>query len=97
MWKLVFTKRAAKDAGKLKQAGLKPKAERLLEIMKDDPCSTPPAFESLVGNLSGAYSRRINLKHRLVYEVLPGVFKEGDTEYEGRVKVLSMWTHYDKL
>lgn len=97
MWKLVFTKRAAKDAGKLKQAGLKPKAEHLLEIMKDDPYSTPPAFESLVGNLSGAYSRRINLKHRLVYEVLPGVFKEGDTEYEGRVKVLSMWTHYDKL
>lgn len=97
MWKLVFAKRAVKDAAKLRQAGLKPKAERLLEIVRDDPFATPPSCEALVGNLAGAYSRRINLKHRLVYEVLPERFQDGGVDYDGYVKVLSMWSHYEGL
>jgi toxin YoeB len=83
---IVFTKRAEKDARKLEQAGLDSKAKTLLKIMKTDPYQNPPSYEKLVGDLSGQYSRRINIKHRLIYVVL---------EKEKKIKVLSMWTHYE--
>ena len=85
-WQVVFTSQAAKDAKKLKRSGLKPKAEALLEILRLDPFQSPPPFEKLVGDLAGAFSRRINIHHRLVYQVL---------RRERIVKVLRMWTHYE--
>ena len=85
-WRLVFTRQAQKDAKKLSTSGLKPKAEALLAILAADPFQSPPAFEKLVGDLAGAYSRRINIQHRLVYQVL---------EAEKVVKVLRLWSHYD--
>jgi len=85
-WQLVFTRHAAKDAKKLVSSNLKSKAESLLEILREDPFLSPPPYEKLVGDLAGAYSRRINIQHRLVYQVL---------EKERVVKVLRMWTHYE--
>jgi len=85
-WQLAFTKHAVKDAKKIAKSNLKPKVELLLVVLREDPFQTPPPYEKLVGDLSGAYSRRINLKHRLVYQVLEG---------ERIVKVLRMWTHYE--
>ena len=84
-WRLVYTKQAQKDAEKLVAAGLKSKAQALLSILAENPYQTPPPFEKLVGHLAGAYSRRISIQHRLVYQVLD------DSE---TVKVLRMWTHY---
>ena len=84
-WELAYSKQALKDAKKLKAAGLKPKAEELLEILKADPLQNPPSFEKLIGDLAGAYSRRINIHNRLVYEVFPK---------QRIVRVLRMWTHY---
>ena len=84
-WRVVFAQHAVKDAKKLASAGLKPKAQALLDILATDPFSNPPPFEKLVGDLAGTYSRRINIQHRLVYEVL----HEAHT-----VRVLRMWTHY---
>ncbi|MBA7661501.1 hypothetical protein ES703_69520 [subsurface metagenome] len=86
MWRVVFTKQAQKDAKKLSAAGLRPKAEQLLDILRENPYQSPPPFEKLLGDLSGAYSRRINLQHRLVYQVL---------ENEKVVKIIRMWTHYE--
>ena len=86
MWRIVFTKQAQKDAKKLTAAGLRPKAEKLLDILRENPYQTPPPFEKLIGDLSGAYSRRINIQHRLVYQV--------DTD-EKVVKIIRMWTHYE--
>ena len=83
-WRLVYTKQARKDAKKLAAAGLKPSAQGLLAVLEADPFQSPPPFEKLVGDLSGAYSRRINIQHRLVYQVLAD---------ERTVKVLRMWTH----
>ena len=85
-WRLVFTSQAAKDAKKLARSGLKPKAEALLTILRSDPFQSPPPFEKLVGDLAGAYSRRINIHHRLVYQVV---------RRERIVKVLRLWTHYE--
>jgi len=85
-WVIVFTRQAKKDARKLKAANLKEKASDLLDILAANPFRTPPPYEKLVGDLSGAYSRRINIQHRLVYHVL---------EQEKTVKVLRMWTHYE--
>jgi toxin YoeB len=85
-WRLVFTKRAQKDARKVAAAGLRDKAQALLDILAEDPFQSPPPFEKPVGDLAGAYSRRINIQHRLVYQVL----KDDHT-----VKVLRMWTHYE--
>ena len=85
-WTLFYTREAQKDARKLKQAGLKQKAEDLLGILKRNPFQTPPPYEKLVGDLSGALSRRINIHHRLVYEVIKG---------ERAVKVIRMWSHYE--
>ena len=84
-WRVVFTPQAAKDAKKLSRSGLEPKAEFLLEILRSDPFQSPPPFEKLVGDLAGAFSRRINIQHRLVYQVL---------RRERIVKVIRMWTHY---
>ncbi len=85
-WELVYSKQALKDAKKLKSAGLKPKAEELLEILRRDPLQNPPSFEKLVGDLAGAYSRRINIHNRLVYEIFPKAKV---------VRILRMWTHYE--
>jgi Txe/YoeB family toxin of toxin-antitoxin system len=85
-WKLAYTKQAQKDAQNLAAAGLKPKAKLLLDILAENPFQNPPPYEKLVGDLAGAYSRRINIKHRLVYQVLEDI---------GTVKVLRMWTHYE--
>ncbi len=84
-WKLVFTKQAQKDAKKLSASGLKNKAAFLLDTIKQDPFQNPPPFEKLVGDLAGAYSRRINIQHRLVYQVY---------EKERVIKVIRLWTHY---
>jgi Txe/YoeB family toxin of toxin-antitoxin system len=86
MWQVVFAKAAAKDAKKLAAAGLKSRAQELLDVLANDPFQIPPPFEKLVGDLDGAYSRRINIQHRLVYEV----FKNEHT-----VRVLRMWSHYE--
>lgn len=85
-WRLVYTKQATKDAKKLAAGGLKPQAQRLLDILMEDPYRTPPPLEKLVGDLTGAYSRRISIQRRLVYQVLPELHT---------VKVLRMWTHYE--
>ena len=97
MYLLRFTKQAAKDAKRLKEAGLDGKAKQLLRIIEQNPFSTPPSYEALVGNLSGMYSRRISIKHRLVYLVIDGTVREGGEEYEGIVKVLRMWRHYESI
>lgn len=85
-WKVVFTKQAQKDAKKIVSSGLKPKAEMLINILHEDPFQNPPSYNKLVGDLSGAYSRRINIQHRLVYEVI---------EKDRVVKIIRMWTHYE--
>jgi toxin YoeB len=85
-WRVVFTKQAQKDARKIAQGGLRGKVEDLLEILRVNPRRSPPPFEKLVGDLAGAYSRRINIQHRLVYEVL---------DEDRTVKVIRMWTHYE--
>ena len=85
-WQLIFTKQAQKDAKKLSSAGLRPKAEILLDVLQKDPFQTPPPYERPIGDLTGAYSRRINIQHRLVYQVLAEA---------GIVKVIRMWTHYE--
>jgi len=85
-WKVVFTKQAIKDAKRLKSAGLKEKAENILKILEYNPLQSPPSLEKLVGDLSGAYSRRINIQHRIVYQIYDNIKK---------VKVIRMWTHYE--
>jgi len=85
-WRLVFTKQAQKDARKIAEAGLKQQASRLLELLRDNPYQNPPPYEKLVGDLSGAYSRRINIQYRLVYQILDDI---------KTVKVIRMWTHYE--
>jgi len=84
-WRLVFTGQAKKDARKIARAGLKPQTLRLLEILKEDPYQSPPPYEKLLGDLKGACSRRINIQHRLVYQVLDDI---------KTVKIIRMWTHY---
>jgi len=83
---LVFTALARKDAKKISSSGLKPKVQRLLEIIRQNPYRSPPPYEKLVGDLSGAYSRRINIQHRLIYQVLDDIKV---------VKIIRMWTHYE--
>jgi Txe/YoeB family toxin of toxin-antitoxin system len=85
-WGLVYTKQAQKDSKKLRSAGLRTKAEDLLRILEENPYQNPPPFEKLVGDLAGAYSRRINIQHRLVYQILDDLRV---------VKVIRMWTHYE--
>ncbi len=97
MYLVKFTRQAAKDAKKLKSAGLESKAKELVSIVARDPYLHPPAFEPLVGSLRGMYSRRITRQHRFVYEVIEDRVDEGGIAYEGTVKVLSMWTHYETV
>jgi Txe/YoeB family toxin of toxin-antitoxin system len=85
-WIVVFTKQARKDAKKLSASGLKSKAEAIIEILRDNPYQTPPSYEKLVGDLAGAYSRRITIQHRIVYQIV---------DNEKTVKVIRMWTHYE--
>ena len=85
-WRVVFTKQALKDSKKISRSNLETRAQELISLLKQDPFQNPPQFEKLVGDLEGAYSRRINIQHRLVYQVL---------EQERVVKVLRMWTHYE--
>lgn len=85
-WQIVFAKQALKDAKKLAASGLKPKAQELLDVLAINPLQNPPPYEKLVGDLAGAYSRRINIQHRIVYEVF---------SKQGVVRVLRMWTHYE--
>ena len=85
-WSLVYSKQALKDAKKISAGGLKPKAEVLLLVLSENPFQNPPPYEKLVGDLAGTYSRRINIQHRLVYEVF---------SKEKTVRVLRMWTHYE--
>ena len=86
MWSLHYTKQAQKDARKLASSGLKEKAQQLLKLIENNPFQNPPPYEKLIGDLAGAYSRRINIQHRLVYQVL---------EEQKAVKVLRLWTHYE--
>ncbi len=86
MWKIVYTKQAQKDAKKLSSAGLRSKTEKLLKILQENPYQKPPPYEKLVGDLAGAFSRRINIQHRLIYQIV---------EEEKTVKVIRMWTHYE--
>ena len=88
MYKILYTKRAVKDVPKLKSSGLNTKAKKSIDIIRINPFQTPPPYEKLVGDLQGAYSRRINIQHRLVYQVLE------DTKI---VKILSLWTHYENV
>ncbi len=85
-WRIVYTRQAQKDARRIAAAGLRQKAERLLHILSQNPFQTPPPFEKLLGDLSGAYSRRINIQHRLIYQVLEEI---------RTVKIIRMWTHYE--
>jgi toxin YoeB len=86
IWEIVYTKQAMKDAKKLAASGLKPKTQELIEVLSNNPFQNPPPFEKLVGDLAGAYSRRINIQHRIVYEIF---------SKERIVRVLRMWTHYE--
>ncbi|MDF7809562.1 Txe/YoeB family addiction module toxin [Pontiellaceae bacterium B12219] len=85
-WDIVYTNQAKRDAKKLSRSGFKPQAQKLLNVLKENPYQNPPSYEKLVGDLSGAYSRRINIQHRLVYEVLEDIHT---------VKVIRMWSHYE--
>ena len=85
-WRIVFTKQARKDAKKISASRLRPKVEALLDILQEDPYQTPPPYERLIGDLKGAYSRRINIQHRLVYEIL---------DNDRTIKIIRMWTHYE--
>ena len=85
-WRLVFTRQARKDAKKIAQSGLKPQTNRLLDLLREDPYRSPPPYEKLVGDLSGACSRRINIQHRLIYQIFDDI---------KTVKIIRMWTHYE--
>jgi Txe/YoeB family toxin of toxin-antitoxin system len=85
-WRLIFTKQAKKDARKIAQSGLKPQTMRLLDLLREDPYRNAPPYEKLIGDLSGAYSRRINIQHRLIYQILRDIHT---------VKIIRMWTRYE--
>jgi len=85
-WRLVYTRQAEKDAKKIAASGLRSKAEEIIQILRENPFQTPPPFEKLVGDLAGAYSRRINIHHRMIYQILTD---------EKVVKIIRMWTHYE--
>lgn len=95
MYLIKYDKQAAKDIKNLKSAKLDGKAKSLIEILRNNPLESP--YEELVGNLAGLYSRRINIQHRLVYEIFNEEITIGDVKYEGTVKIIRMWTHYSKV
>lgn len=95
MYHIVYTKQAVKDVKKLKSCGLKEKAKELIDLMEKNPYQTPPRYEKLVGDLQGLLSRRINIQHRIVYEVIEEKHVYQGAEYQGYVKIIRMWTHYE--
>ena len=97
MYRIVYDKQAVKDIKYLKSAGLDKKAKELIEVLRINPFQTPPPFESLLGNLKDYFSRRINIQHRLVYQVYPDSVTVDDITYEGTVKIIRMWTHYEHM
>ena len=97
MYKIFYTKQATKDLDKLKSAIISGKAKVLIDLIGKNPYQNPPRYEKLVGNLDGILSRRINIHHRLIYQVYDGPYTENGVEYQGIVKVIRMWTHYDKV
>lgn len=97
MYKIVFTKQALKNLEKLKQANISNKAKALVDLIRENPYQNPPRYEKLVGKLDGILSRRINIQHRLVYQVDENSFVENETVYQGTIKIIRMWTHYDDV
>lgn len=97
MYKIFYTRQAVKDLAKLKTANISGKAKVLIDLIRENPYQNPPGYEKLVGNLDGILSRRINIKHRLVYQVYNCLYKENGVEYQGTVKIIRMWTHYEKI
>lgn len=97
MYIIRFSKQADKDKKLLKGVGLVSKAKKLLDIIAENPFQNPPPYEGLVGNLSGYYSRRINIQHRLVYQIYNDPVIIDGIEYQGTIKIVRMWTHYDKI
>ena len=97
MYRIVFEKRALKDLEKLKAANISNKVRTLVDIIRENPYQNPPRYEKLVGNLDGLYSRRINIQHRLVYQVYSDPITVNGIEYQGTIKIIRMWTHYDKV
>lgn len=95
MYRIVFTKQAEKDLKNIKSVGLGSKAKKLVDIIRENPYQIPPGYEKLVGNFTGAYSRRINIQHRLVYQVIEEPCTFDNIQYEGIVKLIRMWTHYE--
>lgn len=95
MYRIVYDKQAIKDIKNLKSVRLDEKAKKLIEVIKDNPFRNPPPYEALVGNLQGVYSRRINIQHRLVYQVYNDPVELDRIKYDGTVKIIRMWTHYD--
>ena len=96
MYRIIYTKQAVKDIKNLKACGLDKKAKELIEIMKKNSFQNPPSYEELVGNLQGYCSRRINIQHRIVFQVIEEPNIHEGIEYEGYVKIIRMWTHYEK-
>lgn len=95
MYRIVYEKQAVKDIKNLKSVRLDVKAKKLVELLKENPFQNPPPYEALVGNLQGVYSRRINIQHRLVYQVYNESMELNGIRYEGTVKIIRMWTHYE--
>ncbi|MBO5176690.1 MAG: Txe/YoeB family addiction module toxin [Lachnospiraceae bacterium] len=97
MYRIVFTKQALKDLENLKKIGISNKAKVLVDVVRENPYQNPPRYEKLVGKLDGIFSRRINIQHRLVYQVYEEIMVENDVEYQGTIKIIRMWTHYDNI
>ncbi len=97
MYRIVFEKQALKDLERLKTANISQKAKAIVDILRANPYQNPPGYEKLVGNLDGLYSRRINIKHRLVYQVYQEPVTIDGVKYQGTVKIIRMWTHYDHI
>lgn len=97
MYKIVFTKQALKDLENLKKSGISNKAKALVDVIRVNPYQNPPRYEKLVGKLDGILSRRINIQHRLVYQVYEEIIFENGVKYQGIIKIIRMWTHYDSI
>lgn len=97
MYKIVFTKQSLIDLDRLKEANISTKAKALVDVIRENPYQNPPRYEKLVGKLDGILSRRINIQHRLIYQVYEEPFTENGIKYQGIVKIIRMWTHYDHV
>ena len=97
MYKIVFTKQSLKDLDRLKEANISAKAKALVDVIRENPYQNPPRYEKLVGKMDGIMSRRINIQHRMIYQVYEEPFAENDIKYQGIVKIIRMWTHYEHV